>query len=99
MLSENSRDFYFIKRCDFQAKILKEIYDNYYKLLEYNTHRPSTSAAPDRNSIAIFYILLTNRSGHSIDVSENIYECHCGHGQKGMSFQGHEFFRTVRQLL
>lgn len=33
------------------------------------------------NSIAIFYILLSNRKGHSINVSENIYKCHCGVGQ------------------
>ena len=40
-------------------------------------HALSTiSAAVDRNNNEIFYILLSNRTVHSTNISENIYKCH-----------------------
>ena len=76
--SERSIHSYIISRSDFQAKNLKEIFNNYYhNLLGYHTHALSIRTAVDRNSIAIFYSLLSNRRGLSIYGSENICKCHC----------------------
>ena len=79
-----------IRRSDFQAKILKEIHNNYYELQEYNIYALRISATADRNTIAIFCFA---------------EECHCRDWKellffKQMNFNGHEFFRTLfRQVL
>ena len=55
-------DLIFRLKRDF--KILKEIHNNYYELKKYNIHALSISTAADRNSIATFYFLLSNRIEH-----------------------------------
>ena len=50
----------------------------------------------DRDSIGIFYFLLSNRRDKFIAVWQNIYECHCRVCQQMLfkdMFYGHEFRR------
>ena len=54
-LSEQSSLSYIIRRIDCQAKILKEIHNNYYELQEYDIHALSISTAADKNSVSIFW--------------------------------------------
>ena len=69
--SESSIHFYIKSISDFQAKNVKEIFNNYYnKLLAYHTHALRIRTAAERNSIAIFYSLLSNRRGQSIYASQ-----------------------------
>ena len=53
LLWKHSSLLYIIRRSDFQAKILKEIRNNYYGLTEYNKHALSIIETADRNSIEI----------------------------------------------
>ena len=69
LLWKHSSLLYIIRRSDFQAKILKEIHNNYYGLTEYNKHALSIIETADRNSIE-------NRKDKFLVALHNTYECH-----------------------
>ena len=58
----------------------------------------SISTTTDRNSIVIFYVLLSNGRYQFLVVSQIIYQCHCRVWLqmffKNMKFYRHKFFRT-----
>ena len=83
----NSSLSYFIRRSDFQAKILKVIHNNYYELQEYKIHALSISAASDRSSIAI----ISFKEYLRMPLQSLGNKCFFKH----MNFNGYEFFRTV----